>query len=169
MWVGQPYTDRHTAPIFNDSPMWIAPSNPNCPAVPGYSKTMIQANQILHALCLDRGTRNSHLRNDLLVSLGYIVCNMGYQPYGCLHLAPTFNDTFKRSAFAPFLVSLGCIACNGKTITHCPPHRYYLQRLLRRLFFRTFEHADFACVLLGTDPCFGQGNVCYPTGPCFCD
>ena len=62
---------------------------------------------------LDRDSFKSFAFGRFLVSLGYIVCNMGKQPYGCLHLAPTFNDTFKRSAFAPFLVSLGYIACNA--------------------------------------------------------
>ena len=38
---------------------------------------------------------------------------MGKQPYDCLHNAPTFNDSFKSFAFAPFLVSLGYIACNA--------------------------------------------------------
>ena len=120
MRSGQHYTDRHTATTFNDSLMWSASHRIlTAQLCRGIVKRCFKRTLSLFACFVTRPwpcfTRNlsllSFFRSHLLLSLGFIACNVGKQLYNCRHIATTFNDSFKSFAFDPFLVSLGYIAC----------------------------------------------------------
>ena len=105
MWLGQHYTNRHTAATFNGSLMWSASHRVlTAQPLPGYSKAMVH--RALSCMLL------------------------------CFVTNPCFTMDLSHFLFLSSSRVIGMHSLQWELqLKNCPPHRYYLQRLLRRQFF----------------------------------